>query len=401
MYLSRIEEKMYDGEFGETIEKSIKILVAIGEIYNAKNLIPIKNAQISGVSYKTIGDAGLEWITSLKGKVKVKSFLNPCALDLKNKYFLRFLNPVLKKKQTIILNAFKNMGINLSCTCTPYYIQTLNLNIGDHISWGESSAVVYINSIYGCRTNREGGPSSLASAIIGKTPNYGLHLLENRIPNIKFSVMENLNLKNDFDYNILGLIIGKLSTIKIPLIELKKRPSLNNLKQFGSSMASSGCVPLYHIKNITAESKKNIINFSNNIETIELEKEDIINFKERYINSKIDQNDIDLVVLGCPHCSLGEMIQIKKELNGKKVKRDTMIFVSRYIYNQNFKLVKDIEKSNIKVFCDTCIIVSNICKNYKSILVNSGKAYSYIPKICNCKVFLTNTKDCIKKALNL
>lgn len=69
MYLSQIEEKMYNGEFGETIEKSIRILVAIGDIYNAKNLIPIKNTQISGVSYKTVGDAGLEWITNINEKV--------------------------------------------------------------------------------------------------------------------------------------------------------------------------------------------------------------------------------------------------------------------------------------------------------------------------------------------
>lgn len=293
------------------------------------------------------------------------------------------------------------MGVNLSCTCTPYYMNTLNLNFGDHVAWGESSAVIYINSIYGCRTNREGGPSSLASAIIGKTPNYGLHLLENRIPNIKISIFKNNKLMNDFDYNILGLIIGKLCGTKIPLIKLSEVPSLDNLKQFGSSMASSGCVPLYHIQNITAELKKNIFSLNEKIETIELNKKDIDDFKEKYINHIIDQNKIDLIILGCPHCSLNEIIYIRKELYGKKVKLDTMLFISRHLYNLYFELIKDIEKSNVKVICDTCIVVSNICEYYNNILVNSGKAYSYIPTIYNCKVFLTSTKDCIKKALSL
>ncbi|KPQ43919.1 MAG: putative aconitase subunit 1 [Candidatus Methanoperedens nitroreducens] len=79
MYLTPDEEKLMNGESGPTYQKAIEILAALGDIYGADRLIPIKSAQIAGVSYKTIGDAGLEWISDLKGKVVVPLFSIPQA----------------------------------------------------------------------------------------------------------------------------------------------------------------------------------------------------------------------------------------------------------------------------------------------------------------------------------
>ena len=81
MYLTPEEEKIFNGDRGPTYQKAIEILIALGDIYDADRLIPIKSAQIAGVSYKTIGDAGLEWISDLKGKVAVHSILNPAGMD--------------------------------------------------------------------------------------------------------------------------------------------------------------------------------------------------------------------------------------------------------------------------------------------------------------------------------
>lgn len=401
MYLSKIEEKMYNGEFGFAIEKSMKILVAIGDIYNAEKLIPIKNAQISGVSYKTIGDSGIKWISSMQEKVRVDSFLNPCGIDLKNNYDSIKIKSEFKKKQLKIINIFKNMDVKITCTCTPYYLPKLKLNIGDHIAWGESSAVSYVNSIYGCRTNREGGPSSLASAIIGKTPYYGLHISENRKPTIRFVLKDQIRNLSDLDYNILGLIIGKISNTNIPLIIMKNFPSFDNLKSLGASMAASGCVSLYHIPKITAEYRNALLNSSNINESIEITKRDLIDYKENTIYKKIDRytDKIDLIVLGCPHCSEEEIIYIEKKLHNKKIKKELMIFVSRSIYKYYYKLIKNIRLSNAKVICDTCIIVSEICDIYNNILVNSGKAYIYIPTICHGKVFLGTIDDCLEESL--
>ena len=82
MYLSREEEGIYQGEQGETLRRMMEILVALGDIYGAEKLVPVRSVQIAGVSYKNIGEAGLEWISDLRGKVAVPSILNPAGMDL-------------------------------------------------------------------------------------------------------------------------------------------------------------------------------------------------------------------------------------------------------------------------------------------------------------------------------
>jgi len=93
------------------------------------------------------------------------------------------------------------MGITPTCTCTPYMVGNAP-KYGDHIAWSESSAVCYENSIMGARTNREGGPSALAAAITGRTPNYGLHLDANRKASLVVDV--ECELKDHADYGALG-----------------------------------------------------------------------------------------------------------------------------------------------------------------------------------------------------
>ena len=82
MYLSREEEAIYQGERGETMRRMMEILVALGDIYGAERLVPVRSVQIAGVSYKNIGQAGLEWIADLQGTVAVPSILNPAGMDL-------------------------------------------------------------------------------------------------------------------------------------------------------------------------------------------------------------------------------------------------------------------------------------------------------------------------------
>ena len=180
MYLTKEEEQILNGEAGETLRQAIEILVSLGDIYGADRLIPIKSAQIAGVSYKTIGDAGLEWISDLKGSVKVPSILNPAGMDLKAWERLK-ISPEFAEKQKAIIKAYEKLGVSCECTCTPYTLKGFNIAYGDHLAWSESSAVSYANSVIGARTNREGGPSALSAALLGKTANYGLHLDENRL----------------------------------------------------------------------------------------------------------------------------------------------------------------------------------------------------------------------------
>ncbi|MFC1786622.1 aconitase X [Halobacteriota archaeon] len=381
MHLTREEETIYKGELGATKQKAMEILVSLGDIYGADSLIPVESAQISGVSYKTIGDAGLEWISDLDARVKVPSMLNPAGMD-REKWKDMGIPAKFAEKQEEILRVYERLGITLGCTCTPYY--TNPPKFGGHLAWAESSAVAYVNSVLGARTNREGGPSALAAALIGKTPCYGLHLNENRSPDVLIQVRGNLK---DSDYGALGYMVGEMLRDKIPLFELGSIPTYDELKALGAAMAASGAVALYHVEGITPESK----NFDRPIERISLELDDI---KEIYEKG----SGPDIIALGCPHCSTDELKHISRLLSGRSVTTDLWICTSRWIKEQNPDLVRAIEKSGAKIICDTCMVVSPASERFEKMMVNSGKALKYVPSLCGVEAIFANTKDCIEAA---
>ena len=242
MYLTKNEERIYDGEFGWANQICMKILVRLGELFNATRLIPINSAHVSGVSYKTLGDAPSDFLeaqANADAKVKIKATLNPQSFD--RKYLRKKLPPDLCQKQSDIMTYFEKMGFTESLTCTPYYLE--NPKRGSHLAWAESSAVVYTNSVTGAWTNREGGPSALAAAIIGKTPDYGIHKAENRQP--KALVKLEKQLQSEVEFGALGIFLGKILEDKILIIQDLQNASKDNLKQLGAALASTGMVNMF------------------------------------------------------------------------------------------------------------------------------------------------------------
>lgn len=390
MYLTSSEEKMLNGENGTTLQKAIEILVALGDIYGAESLIPVKNTQIAGVSYKTIGDAGLEWISDLKGKVKVPSILNPAGMDLINWQNMN-IEDNFAQKQLEIIRAYEKLGICTQCTCTPYYLDNFDVKYGDHLAWSESSAVSYANSVIGARTNREGGPSALAAALVGKTANYGYHLDEYRVPNIHINVDFPIN---GSDYGALGYITGKIVGSGVPLFTFVSHPSNAELKALGAAMAASGAVALYHVQNVTMEAIKS--QFTLPEEHINIEQQQI---KDIYISETEKLEILDIITIGCPHCSFEEMQLISTLLHGKQIKKELWIYTSRHIANKYPHIIHDIEKSGAKVICDTCMVVSPATDGYNSMMVNSGKALAYVPGMCGVRTMFGNIYKCIEEAL--
>jgi predicted aconitase len=189
MYLTIEEQDMLSGRQGRATQKAMQILVALGEIYGAERMIPVCSVQVAGVSYDNLGDAGLQFLAEMAdggGWVRVLTTLNPAGMDRENWPELG-IPADFAEKQELVLETFSRMGVSPTCTCTPYLAGNLPEQ-GDHLAWSESSAVCYANSVLGARTNREGGPSALAAALTGRTPNYGMHIPENRLPSIAFQV---------------------------------------------------------------------------------------------------------------------------------------------------------------------------------------------------------------------
>ncbi|MDR0900352.1 MAG: aconitase X catalytic domain-containing protein [Methanobrevibacter sp.] len=404
MYLTNEEERMYQGEYGDTVRKSMEILIALGDIYEAEKLVDITSAQISGVSYKTIGDAGLDYLEDLAldklTSAKVPSTLNPAGTDLDNWKQLGF-SKNFAEKQNKIVDAYGALGISKTCTCTPYLVGNVP-RFKDYVAWSESSAVAYVNSVIGARTNREGGPGALAAAICGKTALYGYHLEENRKATTIFELEDEIS---GIDYGSLGYIVGKEVGDGVPYFILDKnnyinnKPTNNNLKSLGAALASSGAVALYHIEKITPEfqiAEKDDIN-SDNSNKIAISAEDIKETSENLTSSI--KNEADLVCLGCPHASLEEIEEIAKLVKGKKVKNDLWVCTSINVKAAADRMgyTKAIEDAGGLCVCDTCMVVAPIEElGYEAIGVNSAKAANYVPSMCGLDVIYDSLENLIK-----
>jgi predicted aconitase len=392
VYLNREEKRMSQGECGTAVEKSMDILVALGDIYGAERMVEIESAQISGVSYKTIGDAGLEYLEDLAGmgaRVTVPSTLNPAGVDLEQWKELGFSSEFFDK-QLRIVEAYQKMGVITTCTCTPYLASSLP-RLGSHIAWSESSAVCYANSVIGARTNREGGPGALSAAICGRTPLYGYHLESGRKATLVVEVKTSLD---GVDYGALGYLVGCEVGGGVPFFQLENKPNPNDLKSLGAALASSGAVALYHIQDVTPE--YHLAMRGLDVGDVELMTVEALEIEDVRHKLSTTTKKPDLVCLGCPHASLDEVARVASFLEAKKLKNQlwicTSILVKAAADRMGYTAV--IEKAGGCVVCDTCMVVAPIEElGYEVIGVDSAKAANYVPSMCGLDVVFDNWKN--------
>lgn len=388
MHLTKEEEKMYDGEQGWAYQVAMKILVRLGDLFGATRLVPIESAHVSGVSYKHMGDASMDFLQAIadeNGRTHVFSTLNPSSFD--SNHLVKKLPQSYLEKQKRIVALYRKIGILPTLTCTPYYLHEPSK--GQHIAWAESSAVVYANSILGSWTNREGSPSALAAALIGKTPNYGMHQTENRQPNIRIKV--EAQLQNEAEYGALGIYLGKLLKDKVPLFEgLSRHRSKDDLKHLGAGLASSGMTAMFYYDKRPTKEK---------LETIQIEPRDIDEAVESLCTTT---EKPDLIYIGCPHCSLNEIQKVAQLLKGKKLRKETKLWVctSRYVKEKAKRYVRQIEKAGGHMLCDTCAVVTWIEKlGVQAMITNSAKTAHYAPTLNNVNVTLAPLDQCIEACL--
>ncbi|WP_286879024.1 aconitase X catalytic domain-containing protein [Methanoculleus sp. UBA413] len=384
MYLDTSDEKVLAGEFGETAQKMMEILVALGEVYEAEKLIPITSAQVSGASYKTIGKWGLAWLQSLDARVAVPTVLNPIGMPQEG--WREFgIKEEFSRNQALVVEAYRKLGIKLECTCTPYYLNITEY--GEHLAWSESSAVAYANSVLGARTNREGGPSALAAAIIGKTPYYGLHIVANRRPQVVVEVEEGTGPRADH-WGAIGHVAGKKVGNRIPIFE-GIRPNRDQLKALGAAMAATGAVALFHVDKITPEAR--VFSFK----TDDLER---VTVTQDEVEALFAETEVEAVAVGCPHCSSAELEELAGLLKGKTTTKPFYIFAAAGVAKKNPDHVAAIERSGARVITDTCMVVSPRMDEFDSIMVDSGKALAYVPGMCGALARIGTRKECVEVA---
>ena len=354
MYLTREEERILDGEFGEGMQKAMELLVAIGDAYDAERMIPISRAHAASSGQE--GDLYfVELLANGGASCKVPTSTNP-VYDIE--YFDSMFE-IPKDEAEIarrVKEGYKRVGAILSWCCTPYITENIPL-YGETVAFSESSATPYVNSVIGARTNREAAQSALAAGVIGKTPKYGLHLKENRKGT--FSVNVEATLKDEFDYTLLGFYVGKQIGYEIPVFTgISRRPATEELISLCAMLNTSGAVSMFHIPGFTVEAPTVKEAFQG-----DTPKDRIIvtdhELKQAHEELQTISGKIDVVMLGCPHYTLKQVGEVARLLNGKRIHRAVSFWVSTSatakLLARRAGYVDIIERAGGHVVADTCI----------------------------------------------
>ena len=410
--LSRQDERLLAGRQGKAARMAMRILIRMGEVLDAPELMDISQAHIDGCGL--LSDTGLEFAETLAagdGRVSVPTTLNMGPLDLENwRHF--GVNEEFAAKAIRQANAYTAMGCIPTWSCAPYQ-GYLTPRFGQQIAWGESNAICYANSVLGARTNRYGDFMDICAAITGRVPKCGLHLKENRKGQIllRLADIDPGVMQSNAFYAVLGHLIGSLVEENIPVIEgLDVEASSDQLKALCAAAASAGAVALFHAVGLTPEANSLTEAFGGN----EPERVIDITFSDLQrawsdLSTAEDKDKLDLVVLGCPHFSFDEfrelagLIRAQTEKNGKlhpDVKFLVISCQTSYALVQRGEFLDKLRDFGVEVTLDTCVFhTPMVSADTKVIMTNSGKCAYYAPGELDVKVAFGTMADCVESAV--
>ena len=407
MHLSPEEQTWLNGDAGPALRRAMEIVVALGNIYGAERLIPVESVQISGVSYRNIGAAGLDFLRRWADEgahVRVHTTLNPTAMDMRD-WRIQGFAPDFAAQQQAVIAAFAQMGIHgspphagdITPTCTPYLIGN-RPRVGAHIAWAESSAVSFANSVLGARTNREGGPGAIAAALTGRTGDYGLHLDINRQATLR--VITTTQPHSISDYSALGALVGKTARKAVPYFEtLSLTPTTpqweEKLKALGAAMAATGAVALYHVAGLTPEAQ-HTAPLAPHYDTVTLH-----DFTPGYAHLSDPIDTVDLVWIGCPHASLTEIAHVADILRGKTLHRPLWITCARPVQTaaEAAGLTATITAAGGRLLADACMAIAPVRDlGFRAVATPSAKGAYYLRNLARVAVRFAPLETCIALA---
>jgi len=399
------ERAMLAGEHGHGVRRAMEMVIALARIYGATELVPIKSAQVAGVSYANIGDAGLEFLRQWAdegARVRVPAMLNPAGMDLLAWREMGTPEP-FATKQLEVVEAYQHMGVLPTCTCAPYLLERC-AGLGDHLAWSESSAVAYANSVLGARTNREGGPGALAAAIVGRTGCYGLHTDPARCPTELFEIA--VAPASASDWGALGAIIGRASR-GVPYLrfsghavqtvaDLAAADLRDGMRALGAAAAATGSVALFHLEGVTPEVRLGQVAAPTG------EAQVVESLAPAYSLLDGEVEALDLVAIGCPHASLEQLETVSRFLEGRRAAIPLWLTVSRAVAERARAsgLAESLEAQGARLVADTCVVVAPMREmGVGAVATDSAKAASYLPGHQGVQTRFGPLERCLEAAL--
>ncbi|MBB3677662.1 aconitase X [Modestobacter versicolor] len=416
MRLAPDEQAMLDGEQGEAVQAAMDLLVRYGEVLGAERLVDTDNvcgANLFGSRHTMVcGSPGLDAAFSEHSldapvalpipPVRAQSYQLIGPMDTRN-WEVQGVSPE-ERDAVVASEAYSaEHGIHLMNTCTPYQVGNVPVK-GEHCAWMESSAVVYVNSVLGARTNVEGRESTGAAMLTGKIPYWGYHLPENRFGSHLVDVR--VPVADTLDWGLLGYWIGEQVAEGVPVLDgITTTPDLVKLKHFGAAAASSGGVELYHVPGITAEARtvEEAFDGARPAERLHYGPAERQQTYE-HLNSTGRDTHVDLVMIGCPHATLGQIRDVVRLLEGRRVHAESELWVFtpralREVAEAN-GYARALEAAGARLMSDTCPAIGQFLpEGTRVIATDSAKQVHYLPAIMDVQGWFGTLRDCVDAAV--
>jgi predicted aconitase len=410
MRLTDEEKAMLAGEAGEPRRWAIQHQIAVGEFFDAADLVPVSQAHTMADT-ESLGEAGVAFLETLAAppeaerRVRIPTLTDPRGLDFQV-YKRLGQTEAMAALEARTIAALKSFGVLMTDTCINY--QTIMPPTrGEHLAMGDTGVVIYSNSVFGARSNFEGGPSALAAALTGRTPRYGYHLDECRRPSRRFRL--ETKPRDLSEWGALGGIVGREcgSYWEVPLIEgIESAPGSDALKHLGAAMASYGSTALFHVPGVTPETadmdrRRPAGPLPNPPPQAGEGRVGVITRAEidAFIAAYGAPGDkVDVVVFAAPHLSLVEMAAVADALSGRQVHADTTLLVAT---SPEIKHAADRMGLTGRIEAAGAIVAAGICfyqsyagemaeaNGWKRLLTNSAKlvniigGYGYRPTLAS------------------
>jgi len=417
MKLNKEQEDMLSGKFGRGTKKAIEILVALGEAKGAEELVKISYAHLMppDVMFYPYGRQG-RWASEMTheltldiDRLRVTATIEPKFCNLAIAKTIQYTDDMIAemdKIQGAATDFYEKIGVIPTYSALPFYVRPGKF--GEHVSIAESIAILWYNTMFGSRCERDDGVTSLAAAITGYCPLAGAHLSENRPAEVTIRLAENIKFEQfaDADWDAFSLASSRLCREKRPVfVGIPSNIGLTSLKHLFAVIAVESGLAVMHIVGVTPEApslEKALGGRKPQAEYVVGEKE----LAEAYqLANTTSDRDIDFILLGCPHLTIREMRDLAEELDGKKIKDgvNLVAVTTRMLLEQARDLgyVDIIQKAGGTLSCDMCIAFAGT-QVTGVIATNSIKAdffYAGFSAEGKRKVRFGSTRECAKSAL--
>ncbi len=397
---------LLDGKGGLAKQTAMSIVAQMAEVQGASGLLEITQAHIDATVY--VGDAGLEFAERLAAqgaKVAVPSTLNVGALD-EHHWREWAVPPEWAAKALRQMQAYESMGTTPTWTCAPY--QTSHRpKFGEHIAWGESNAISFANSVIGARTERYADMFDICCALTGRAPAAGLHLTANRAGRLllRLVAVPHELQRDDSFFTVLGYVMGRTVGNRIPVVEgMLAEPDEDQLKALAATAASSGGVSMFHVIGVTPEAPTHEAAFHGRHpeKTLEITMDELRRARSELTST--EGTHLDMVVLGSPHLSIGEIKRLLPMVEGKRAHSEVQFLVttSRAVAHlaERSGAMERLRAFGAKVTVDTCILATPMLpEDVRVLMTNAGKFAYYSPGLLSREVVFGGMDDCVRSAI--